>query len=1136
MVALVWLNGPGIRWLLPMVAGHFLEKKSMTIEMEVRGSVAGGLSFHEVHLAGGPIVDLRVSSVQPLYQLHELLDGKVQGIRVDGVMLEMDLDRNPVKAAAAEKSPPFDIRKVIELMRANQKIADGYEVDVQVQSLRVHRNEALVASSEGIRLSHRAGDDVWQLVTGVWQLPQKKSIPAQTVAITWSQDEVGIDQFRIDDTLRCEELTFATPEDLRPLLQVRLGWGATIFRLQTTENFERIDVRMSGAPFPLTQVQPYLASPVPVQGNIAAFDLWLEPKHLPIFGEESPPAMLFDGNVQTTMAAVQWRTWKLDKVDLILSKSAEKADLLAKIAGYEGIVNAKAALLWNQNPSRAEDWQRASMIYEVDIPELKDLLKNLAPELGIKPPENPVPPPASSLRLNGSLRVDGAALGPIEAQVNLRSAAANLPELNLTARSPNGKIFTAEGGFGPLSVKGAFDHEGKSYEAESSAKELDPQVYQPWVTWAGIELPKGLNASIRWQGTGELKDARHRGQAEIESFSWKRENSEELTATGQANYDWPQNASVDNFKVKLGDQQARMNLSWAGDRLELRELELRKKELRLVSGEASIPMAGSVKSLREFLQQKEHLTVRLTSEELPLTIAEHWMKPGEQLPVTGMAKIDLQISGTPADPVIAGNLQLKNAKSRADGTLPAVDLMLDLQTKEQQLALSGLLLTARTSPVQLKAEMPFRPGAWAEDFSLLQKESIQARVDIPALDLARFQDLVPQVKQLAGTLNGNVIIDGTVSAPRINGSLAMKNFSARLPQEKVPPMTEGSMNLTFTDRIVTLEKLNLTVAGGTIAIKGKADLTQPAKPALDFTVRGDALPLWRDDAVIARANANLRIAGPWEAVRTSGEIGIVDSLLYKDFEIIPIGKPFTLPQAASLPSLDANLSNKAESLPQPFANWPLALQIKTSDPFLVRGNLARGSITADVTIAGTLGNPQPVGEVVISELTAALPLSKLTISSGKVRFTAASGLDPVLDIRGASRVSNYDVSLYAYGPVSAPKILLTSEPPLPENEIMTLLATGTTTEGLSDQDTAQSKATQLLIEEFRRGRLPMGQKLMPLLSKLENVELAVGEPDPYTGRKFASAKMPLFSRYFLYGAVDALGRTRSFLMFEVKLK
>jgi hypothetical protein len=243
-----------------------------------------------------------------------------------------------------------------------------------------------------------------------------------------------------------------------------------------------------------------------------------------------------------------------------------------------------------------------------------------------------------------------------------------------------------------------------------------------------------------------------------------------------------------------------------------------------------------------------------------------------------------------------------------------------------------------------------------------------------------------------------------------------------------------------------------------------------------------------------------------------------------------------LPQAASLPALDSKLESKANALPLPFATWPLAVTIKTSDPFFIRGNLARGAITADVKVGGTLSNPQPVGEAVIEELTAALPLSKLTISSGKVRLTAATGLDPVLDIRGASRVSNYDVSLYVYGPVSAPKILLTSEPPLPENEIMTLLATGTTTDGLTDQDTAQSKATQLLIEEFRRGRLPMGQKLMPLLSKLENVELAVGEPDPYTGKKYASAKMPLFSRYFLYGAVDALGRTRTLFMFEVKMK
>jgi hypothetical protein len=296
------------------------------------------------------------------------------------------------------------------------------------------------------------------------------------------------------------------------------------------------------------------------------------------------------------------------------------------------------------------------------------------------------------------------------------------------------------------------------------------------------------------------------------------------------------------------------------------------------------------------------------------------------------------------------------------------------------------------------------------------------------------------------------------------------------------------------------------------------------------------LPLWRDAAVIVRADADLKIAGSWQTVRISGPIKIVDSMLYKDFEIIPIGKPFTLPQAASLPALDTKISDKVESLPAPFGKWALDLTIKTENSFLVRGNLAHGSIVADVRVGGTLANPLPDGSATIKSLTAALPLSKLTIQSGIVRLTPATGLDPILDIRGTSKVSNYDVNLYVYGAVSAPKILLTSEPPLPENEIMTLLATGTTTSGLGNGSTAQTKAMQLLIEEFRRGRLPMGKRLLPLLSKLEDVEIAFGDPDPYTGKKYASAKVPITSKYFVSGSVDGEGLTRSLLIFELKFR
>src|SRR5690606_12088589 len=139
--------------------------------------------------------------------------------------------------------------------------------------------------------------------------------------------------------------------------------------------------------------------------------------------------------------------------------------------------------------------------------------------------------------------------------------------------------------------------------------------------------------------------------------------------------------------------------------------------------------------------------------------------------------------------------------------------------------------------------------------------------------------------------------------------------------------------------------------------------------------------------------------------------------------------------------------------------------VKTRDPLLIRGNLAKGVVVANILFGGTLGNIQPQGNATIGEVTARLPFSTLKVDNGAVVFTPAGGLTPELNIRGTSTVGRYDLSLYFYGPVSSPKTALTSDPPLPENEIMTLLATGTTSDGLEGGQAATLKAAQLLVEE-----------------------------------------------------------------------
>jgi len=333
-----------------------------------------------------------------------------------------------------------------------------------------------------------------------------------------------------------------------------------------------------------------------------------------------------------------------------------------------------------------------------------------------------------------------------------------------------------------------------------------------------------------------------------------------------------------------------------------------------------------------------------------------------------------------------------------------------------------------------------------------------------------------------------------------------------------------------------VDSLRIDLSGGTLNLSGGATLDENSQPLLDFRLSGNAIPLWRDDNLISRANADIRLSGPYATASIRGSIDLVDSLIYKDVEIIPIGKPFTIAQAAALPTLDQRPGAAVAAMPAPFGNWTLELAVRTADPFLIRGNLATGEIRMDCNIGGTLGSPQPSGQAEIRDVAAALPLSRLEVKSGFVRFTPQSGMDPVLDIRGSSKVSNHAISIFVYGNASAPKILLTSEPPLPENEIMTLLATGTTTKGLADGSAAQSRALQLVIEEFRRGRLPLGRRLAPFLERLDDVELAVGETDPYSGRKRSSVKMPFSPQWSVFGGVDGEGKTRSLLLFQYKFR
>ena len=65
-------------------------------------------------------------------------------------------------------------------------------------------------------------------------------------------------------------------------------------------------------------------------------------------------------------------------------------------------------------------------------------------------------------------------------------------------------------------------------------------------------------------------------------------------------------------------------------------------------------------------------------------------------------------------------------------------------------------------------------------------------------------------------------------------------------------------------------------------------------------------------------------------------------------------------------------------------------------------------------------------------------------------------------------IQDYTVRVFVYGTAKAPQAIFSSEPPLPQEDIISLLATGVTRENLSGSNVLASRAILLLGKELYR--------------------------------------------------------------------
>jgi hypothetical protein len=304
---------------------------------------------------------------------------------------------------------------------------------------------------------------------------------------------------------------------------------------------------------------------------------------------------------------------------------------------------------------------------------------------------------------------------------------------------------------------------------------------------------------------------------------------------------------------------------------------------------------------------------------------------------------------------------------------------------------------------------------------------------LEATDLSRITAMVPSLRRLGGKLRGDVGIKGTLAAPQYSGELNLSEGELRTASA-LPALSGITAKLVLDGERVRLDDLHGEMGGAPFSLGGNVS-PFGADPSVDLALDGQHLLLFRTSGLRVRANARLAIKGPVRAMTISGDLVLDDSRFTRDFDFLTtFGPHSTSPPLFSRPLFE---------LPAPFDTAALAVKIDATGPFTISNNVLNGGLRPNLQLVGTGALPILRGTIVINPTSVSLPSGKITTRSGTVEFLPSAPFAPNIDALADTRMQGYDIKIHLSGTIENPVVDLSSVPPLPHEDLLLLVLTGT---------------------------------------------------------------------------------------------
>ena len=240
-------------------------------------------------------------------------------------------------------------------------------------------------------------------------------------------------------------------------------------------------------------------------------------------------------------------------------------------------------------------------------------------------------------------------------------------------------------------------------------------------------------------------------------------------------------------------------------------------------------------------------------------------------------------------------------------------------------------------------------------------------------------------------------------------------------------VTDFTAAMSFSDSALTITSIGGKLGGGGLSGSGTVGIGEGGIATMDLRLEGKDMVLSPMERMRAQADATLRLLKDPKRFVTEGEI-LFKQLTWRR-EIY---------EAFGFSSQTATDS----SGPSFFDGMTLNIRLRADDNAVIENALGRFDARFNLTATGALAEPVLLGDIDIVSGDFYFQDRTFRVLHGRLSFTDPVNTEPYLDFRGETYVKDFRVTMSMNGPVSRLKPEFTSSPPLPPEEILSLLALG----------------------------------------------------------------------------------------------